>query len=391
MQYKITDAMNRMLQARQRIARRTPFFSSLVYNAKLVETDRHNTIVTDGINVYFNPAYVTAKENSQFIEGDFLKCVMHMALLHVPRKQWREIEKWNKSSTLSVGPIVHQYFQQHPALMVHDAKFDNKAAEEVYELLEDEEGKGKGKGNPPPPSSGDGKTPPGDAAGSMVEPNPEDQEAAEQAAKDWKNALANATEKAKKAGNMPGNLQRLIEELQPADILNWHDIIRDMSRDAKAKITRTWSKPNRRRLGADVMAPGYVNDNIFKLIAAFDVSGSVNDGQHKEMKNALASAIEQGFFTSILLVAVDTCIHDPVEITTKQELEAWAPHGGGGTCFESAMNFIAEQENVAGLVFLSDLETSSFGKEPPFPTVWVNWLNNNTKAPYGRTVRYDAK
>ena len=391
-EFKITDAMKRMLQARQRIARRNPFFAGLLFNAKLVETDQYTSIVTDGINVYFNPAYVTDKANNEFIEGDFLKVIMHCALLHMPRKSWRELKKWNQSTTLSVGPLVHQYFKQHPALMKDDAQFDNKSAEEVYEELEDQEGgSGGGSGGDSGDSGENGEAPPGDAPGSMVEPSPENQEAAEQAAKDWKNALANATEKAKKAGNMPGNLQRLIEELQPADILNWHDIIRDMSRDAKAKVARTWAKPNRRRLGADVMAPGYVNDNIFKLIAAFDVSGSVNDNQHKEMKNALASAIEQGFFTSILLVAVDTCIHDPLEITTKQELEAWAPRGGGGTCFDSAMNFIAEQQDAVGLVFLTDMETSSFGRQPDFPVVWVNWLNNNTKAPFGRTVNYAVK
>src|SRR6266446_5011749 len=52
--YKITDAMRRVLIAREKIARRNPFFASILFNARLVESDRYQTIWTDGMNVYFN-------------------------------------------------------------------------------------------------------------------------------------------------------------------------------------------------------------------------------------------------------------------------------------------------------------------------------------------------
>lgn len=380
-----SDAMRRMLQARQRIARRNPFFASLLFNARLVETDKHESIVTDGISVFFNPEYVM--KNDQFIEGDFLKCIMHSALMHVPRKQWRDMPKWNESCTMSVGPLVHQYFPQHPSLMANDGKYPDKAAEEIYELLEEQEqkqgGKGEGKGPPPPSGGGQGEKP-----GSMIDPSPQDQEAAEQAAKDWKIALQNAADKAKKAGNMPGNIQRLVEELVPAEKLNWKDIIRDMSRDAKSKESRTWSRPNRRRLGGDIIAPGYGDDTIYKLIVCFDVSGSVSDEQFKEMKSEVATVLEQNLINSALLIAVDTEVHDPLEITNVDQIATWKPRGGGGTDFSSAMDFVGSQEGAIGCVFLTDLQTSSFGKQPDFPVVWVNWLNDGNKAPYGRTVNY---
>jgi predicted metal-dependent peptidase len=374
-----------MLQARLRIARRTPFFASLVFNARLVESTNHQTIVTDGINILFNPEYVGNKENDPFIEGDFLKCVMHLSLLHLSRKKWREMPKWNESCTLSVGPITHQYFGQAPQLMANDGKYPNKAAEEIYELLEDEEGDGgNGKGPPNPNGQGEGEQP-----GGMVDPSPQDQEAAEQAARDWQLATSNAMDKAKKAGNMPANIQRLVEELLPADKLNWKDIIRDMSRDAKSKDSRTWARPNRRRLGLDMLSPGYNNDAIYRLIACFDLSGSVRDDQHKEMKSEMASLLQQGLVTSVLLVAVDTIVHDPVEAFSAEDVAKWKPRGGGGTDFTTAMEFVAEQKDVIGLVFLTDMETCSFGKQPDFPVVWVNWLKTNTQAPFGRTVHYN--
>ena len=174
---KTTDAMRRMLVAREKIARRNPFFASIMFNAKLVESDKHQTIVTDGMHIFFNPEYVA--QNDLFIEGDVLKCVMHGAMQHIGRRKYRDMERWNESCTLSVGPLVHQYFKQHPQLMANDGKFPDMAAEEIYELRDAEQQKQKGKGGK---GSGDGKEEgegnPGETPGGMVNPEPGMEEAA---------------------------------------------------------------------------------------------------------------------------------------------------------------------------------------------------------------------
>ena len=388
---KTTDAMRRMLVAREKIARRNPFFASIMFNAKLVESDKHQTIVTDGMHIFFNPEYVA--QNDLFIEGDVLKCVMHGAMQHIGRRKYRDMEKWNESCTLSVGPLVHQYFKQHPQLMANDGKFPDKAAEEIYELLDAEQQKQKGKGGK---GSGDGKEEgegnPGETPGGMVNPEPGMEEAAEASAKQWGRAVANAMEKATKAGNMPGNIKRLIEELLPAEKLDWRDIIRDMSRDAKSKTSRSWSRPNRRRNGqdGDPIMPGFADDNIYNLIICFDVSGSVSKEMLRDMKSEVASVMSQDLINSATLIAVDTRPQSITTVINAEDVEAWEPTGGGGTDFTSALDLInSEYAGSIGLIFLTDLETGSFGKEPPFPTVWVNFSpGNRAKAPYGRTVDY---
>lgn len=379
---KTTDAMKRVLVARERIARRNPFFASIIYNARLVETDKHQTIQTDGMNVYFNPEYVA--QNDQFIEGDVLKCIMHAAMQHVGRRKYREMDKWNESCTFSVGPLVHQYFKQHPQLMANDGKFPDKAAEEIYELLDGQpqpQSKGGGKGQ------GDGQQK-GESPGGMVDPSEEDQEAAEQSAKQWGRAVANAMEKATKAGNMPANIRRIVEELLPVEKLDWRDIIRDMSRDAKSKTARSWSRPNRRR--NEPMMPGYGDDKIYELVICFDVSGSVDDEMLRGMKTEVAAVLDQDLINQATLIAVDTEPKSVQVVTNSQGVLDWKPRGGGGTDFRSALDMINEQYGHAiGLIFLTDLETSSFGKETPFPCVWVNFGHNKSlKAPWGRTVEY---
>jgi len=133
-QIKLSSAMRRVLMAREKIARRNPFFASILFNARLVESEKHQTIWTDGINVYFNPDYVKANDN--FIEGDVLEVVMHAAMQHVGRRKHRDLERWNEAADYSIRPLVHQFFRQHPDLHADDGKYPDKAAEEIYELLE---------------------------------------------------------------------------------------------------------------------------------------------------------------------------------------------------------------------------------------------------------------
>ncbi len=391
--YKVTDAMRRVLVAREKIARRNPFFASILFNARLVESDKHLSIWTDGMNVYFNPEYI--KQNDQFVEGDVLECVMHAAMQHVGRKKYRNNEKWNEACDLSIRPLVHQYFKQHPALMAQDGRFPDKAAEEIYELLETQEqkqqGKGQGgKGNPKGQEKGENGA--GEQPGGMVDPVPQDQEEAEAAAKQWARSVSNAMEKATKAGNMPGNIKRLIEELLPAEKLDWRDIIRDMSRDAKSKNARSWSRANRRRNGQDgePVMPGFADDNIYNLVICFDVSGSVSQEMLRNMKSEVASVMDQDLINQATLIAVDTRPQSIEVVTSGDGVANWHPKGGGGTDFRSAMKLIKEEYGQSiGMLFLTDLETSSFGEEPPFPVVWVNFsAGNGQKAPYGRTVDY---
>lgn len=384
---ELSSAMRRVLVARERVARRTAFFASILFNARLVESDKHGTIWTEGINIYFNPEYV--KNNDPFIEGDILEVVMHCAMQHISRRKYRDLERWNEACDLSIRPLVHQFFQQHPELTIGDKRFPDKAAEEIYELLEKQEQKKQQQGGGQGKGEGQEKA---EQPGGMVEPDPDQQEEAEEAGKQWARATANAVEKATKAGTLPGSIKRIIDQLLPVEKLDWRELVREMSRDAKSKNARSWSRPNRRRNGqnGDPMMPGYADDNIYNLVVCFDVSGSIDDALHQKMKSEVANAIDQDLLNQITLIAVDTRPNSIEVVTNAEGIRNWEPTGGGGTDFRSAMELIKKDyPNSVGMLFLTDMETMSFGEEPPFPVVWVNFTpHNGRKAPFGRTVDY---
>ena len=120
------------------------------------------------------------------------------------------------------------------------------------------------------------------------------------------------------------------------------------------------------------------------------MSGSVSEDMLRDMKSEVASVMDQDLINQATLIAVDTRPQSIEVVTNGEGVANWHPTGGGGTDFRSAMKLIKEQYGQSvGLLFLTDLETMSFGEEPPFPVVWVNFAaGNNRKAPFGRTVDY---
>lgn len=407
------NAMRRMLTARERVARRNPFFASILFGAKLEASKTHKTIWSDGIDIFYNPEYVEDQKNDPYIEGWLLHTVLHCAMLHMGRRRYREIKKWNDACDFPVNQVVEDYFKL-PQDALRDKKWGAMAPEQVYELLQkmEEQQPKSGKGNPQPqkgggdkskPQKGKGQPQDGDEEqegqgggnedgddeqpGSMFEGEntPEEQEAGE---RKWESTLKNAMEKSP-PGTMPGNLERLIRHLFPKEKIDWKDLIRDMSRDAKSNTVRTWTRPNRRRLGNDEYMPGNGNDQVFKLVMCLDVSGSVSQQMIQEMCEEAASLLDQNLVNHVTLISVDTRIQKTLEAKSSDDLIGWNAGGGGGTDFSSAMDTVGQMTDVVGCIFLTDMMTSSFGKEPEnFPVVWVDWSGGNSKAPYGRTVPY---
>jgi predicted metal-dependent peptidase len=381
------------------------------FGANIIESKKHQTIWSDGLNILYNKEYVEDKANDAYIEGEMLHCVLHCAFLHASRKKYRDNELWNKACDYPVNAVVSNYFPLFPDALTN-ATLAAKSPEAIYEILREKEqkkedkkpgGKGKkqkgdkqdgsGQGDQDDQEDGneDGEGQPKEQPGTMYDADPEDGDGdgqdQDENERQWRRALTSALEKSP-PGSVPGNLQRLITDIFPKEKIDWKDLIRDMSRDAKSKTTRTWHRPNRRRLGGGEYMPGYGNDQVFKLVMCLDVSGSVSQQMIQEMCDEAASLLDQDLVTNITLVSVDTKIQSVLEAASSEDIKGWNAKGGGGTDFRTAMATVGQMTDVIGCIFLTDMQTSSFGEQPEFPVVWVDWTNGGAKAPYGRTVPY---
>jgi predicted metal-dependent peptidase len=406
----MSSAMRRLLTARERVARRSEWFGGIIYTARLVER-KIGTMATDGTNIYADPDFV--RDNDPHIEGVFLHEVLHCALDHPARRKWREHGLWNIACDYAINPLVSKLFTLPKDALI-SPRFDHMRAEAIYDVLAEER---KGRTKPPPgddegePEDKDGpEGQPGKAGGDgqdesqdgetegegqdqdhnaadeksgrMIDPTPEE---AEKARAKWQDAVSRTTEKCEKAGNMPSNLKRLINEFTPSEKLDWRKVLDDWARNSRESSNASWSRPNRRWIGQGIIMPGPVDTKIHKLVACIDCSGSVSNEYIKEMKAELHSLLEQKLVSTIHLIATDTDICNEAEVSTVEELADFEVGSGGGTYFEAAMERVAEINDAMGCVFLTDMQTGSFGRDPGMPVMWVDWTRKgDQKVPFGR-------
>src|SRR5512143_4153364 len=394
----MTSAMRRILKAREKVARRNEWFGAIIYSSRLVETQDTpygmETMFTDGMNVFFHPNFVA--ENDPFIEGVFLHENLHCALNHVGRRQWRDHALWNEACDYAINPLVLSIFSLPKCALV-DKRFDGMRAERIYDILEKER-----KGGKRPPGDNPTKAPPGNgpvqpgsndgeddgegeaptnkpenkkpdktpASGPMREPSPEEMEKAKE---EWRRVVKRATDKAEKAGNLPGAVRKVIEEIFPSEKLDWRRLTDDMARDAREEVNSSWTRPNRRWLGSDIVLPGQELNKVFRLVVCFDCSGSISDEVSREMKAEAINLLEQKLATHITLIATDTEGCNEADVSSVDEISKYEIRRGGGTQFDEAMKRVAQIEDAMGCIFLTDMETMSFGEDPGIPVVWVDW------------------
>lgn len=380
-------AMLRVLKARARIAQTQVFFASTIYGANLIETEDAKSMRTNGLDIQFNADHVT--KNDEYVEGTLLHEVLHCALNHPARRQGRDKELWNQACDYSINPLITQYFRLPPNSYM-DTRFNGKSPERIYEILnmqkqEQEKKQGKGK-------SGGGQGQKEKLQGSEPMYDPDDQDAQEQAQNQqkWNRVTHLAAEKALKAGEMQGQLKELIDQLYSDDKLDWRSLIRDMARDAKEDNARSWARPNRRLWALGIHMPGKGDDKICRLVLCIDSSGSISADALREMKAEAMGLLEQNLVNEVIMISTDTRVCSVARVTTPEEAGKFdLGNHGGGTNFEAAMNQVATYKEAMGCIFFTDMETNSFGKEPQFPVVWVNWGNPDHKAPYGRTTLFN--
>jgi predicted metal-dependent peptidase len=107
--------------------------------------------------------------------------------------------------------------------------------------------------------------------------------------------------------------------------------------------------------------------------------------------------MDEGLITHAQIFSVDTAVQARGEATTSRDVINFDLRiRRGGTNFSGAMEEIRKLQDCVGMVFLTDMETGSFGQEPPFPVIWVNWGNKVLPGhrywpPFGRVIDYQRK
>jgi predicted metal-dependent peptidase len=380
---KIMKAKEKIVKAKVQLILNQPFFATLAIRLKYSPDPTIDTACTNGNQVEYNPTYID-KLSLDEVTGVLAHEVMHTALLHHIRRNNREIKMWNKAADYAINPMLLSSGFSLPENYLISNEYDNKTAEQIYNLLP-----------PPPPPSKDCQNPgdsPGNGhdtkggneggTGDFKDP-PADRNIQEIEA-EMKQALAQALMVAKQQGKLTENMQRLINEILHPRI-NWREVLTRFLTEI-TKNDYTWKKPSPRYLYRGLYLPALETDEPGTVILIVDTSISID----QEMMNQFAGEVQEivnTFNTSLKVIYVDTKVQE-VQDVERDEPVRLHPKGGGGTDFRPGFKYIEENDlQPKAVVYLTDGECDSFPTPPDYEVLWAQFGVTDFKPPFGEAVQ----
>jgi predicted metal-dependent peptidase len=351
------------------------FFSAPAMRLRAEPSWAVDTMATDGVRLLFNPQFTCGLTGPEVL-GVVLHEVAHCCLLHFARLEGRNPTRWNVAADCAVNWILKEAGIVLPKcrLMPGEGDFAHlpggQSAEWYYDRLpEDEDGGGGLIGDvlsPPSPSDGGG--------------------AALEAA--WQIATAAAAEYAKGRGTLPGTLSRMVGEVVDPP-LPWRAVLRDfVSRQSRDDFS--WSRPNRRFVGAGVYLPGMHSECLGEMAVAVDTSGSISADTLAAFANEL-NAILDSYPMTCHVIYCDADVKRVDTFTSDDRPVTLDPVGGGGTDHAPVVDEIERRGwDLACAVFLTDGATACDRPEPGYPVLWAIDGNYQPRLPWGKILNVGA-
>lgn len=379
------------------------------------------TAATNMKEIFYDPDWFKELDLEEII---FVLCheVLHILLKHELRRGTRHHRIWNVACDVVINRIlVEGKVGTMPPIGIFDKEglYKGMSEEQIYDKLlqqaksNPKKGKGKGpkKGQQGAGSPGDekgegGKPEPGEGSGGDQETNePGEFEGISGLGDDWDGdleplpadmtkdeivvleraidgKLAQAAAMGRLIGKMPGELERILEQLlNPA--VPWQDLLRDyMTRVVHED--ESWNRRNRRFY--DVYLPAKHNERMAGMTIIGDTSGSIGPDDYARIATEIKAIIEDVNPEFIRVVWADTRVAGvqelkPEDFTGPKDLK---PKGGGGTDMRVPLEKVVEYDPPI-VVLITDGYTPWPDREPPYPLIVV--CTTGVNVPIGDVVR----
>lgn len=356
-----------------------PFFASLMLRLEQHEDKTCQTAYTDGHRIGYNPEFFD-KIGTEGIKTVLAHEVMHVAMLHHTRRAGRDPQKWNQAADYAINGILQDAGFEIPAGGLINSAYTGKSAEEIYNLLPSSPEGGKGKNG-----QGGGQLNGNDPGGmGEVRDAPAGTEAQKKEIEaKVKQAVAQAAMAAKKAGNLPADLDRLVSEILEPQI-PWREVLARFLSEI-SRNDYTWKKPNRRYMSAGLYLPALENEEPGKVALLVDTSGSISNTELNTFASEM-QAILDTFQTKCEVIYVDTKVAGTQVIEPGEEVKLH-PKGGGGTDFRPGFEHIEQQEEQPkAAVYFTDGCCNSFPQNTEFPVLWAQY-GSEFKPPFGEVLK----
>jgi len=394
-------ARDKLVTARIGLLLKAPFFGNLATRMNLINADGWcGTAATDGRRFYYNSEFVNRMPLKQveFLVGHE---VLHAVYDHMGRNGERDRKVFNIAADFCVNAdLIEQRIGEKISIvgLLYDQKYKGMSAEEVYDdlmknankidieqlakQLLDEHLDGK-------EDDADGN---GDKDGRG---RPRLSDAEKKAIRDeLKDAVLQAAQAAG-AGNVPGNVKRMIKDLTEPQI-NWKELL-EQQIQSTIKSDYTFARPGRKSWHMDAILPSAKPGETIDVVIGIDTSGSIGPEELKVFFSEIKGIMDSYEEYKITCIGWDTEVGGVGTFTSEnlEDITTFDPKGGGGTDPHCVWDYMIEQGiEPKKLIMFTDF--CFFGWEPArvenyCETVWIIKGNPNAEPEFGIWAHYEEE
>ena len=405
-------ARDKLITARIGLLLKAPFFGNLATRMQLINADEWcSTAATDGRKFYYNSEFVNRMPLKQveFLVGHE---VLHVVYDHMGRRVDRDPKLSNIAADYCVnGDLMDQRVGEKIPVGLYSDKYKGWSMEEVYDdlmqnankidinqlsdMLIDEHLDGEGD------DDGDGedgvtKSNPSNNSGSgdkKGKGRPKLSEEEKKAIRDEiKDAVLQAAQAAG-AGNLPGNVRRMIKDLTEPQI-SWKELL-EQQIQSTIKNDYTFARPGRKSWHMDAILPATKPGETIDIFIGIDTSGSIGPEELKIFFSEIKGIMDSYTEYKIRVVGWDTEIGGIDEFTSENmaEITDFDPKGGGGTDPHCVWEYLIENGiEPKKLIMFTDY--CFFGWRPEevenyCDTVWIIKGNPGAEPEFGIWAHYE--
>ena len=377
------------------VRRECSFFGSLMLFAQIENSKKFPTAATDGRKIFFNEEFLNSL-SSQEQNALMLHEVLHMALLHVTRRQSRDPHIWNIAADIVVNDLIERNTSfPLPEGAITDNRFQDKSVEYIYEALLKSKKKYKlvisDILQPSNSNSDEGKKDSND----VIEPlSQEEIDEIESFWKDKMEILKNSSEHQLSSGkgSLPAGIEQEISTILEPEVDWRHALWKYVG-----KTPADFDDLDRRFIYKGLYLESLLTEAV-EVSVCIDTSGSVSDELLKQFAGELKGILRSYPNVKCSLFFADTNLAGPYEIDRIEQMPK--AFGRGGTSFVPFFDYLkkhGEENNLLGNNKLSIYFTDGYGdfpsQEPNNPTMWLVCKDGleTQSFPFGEVVRISTE
>ena len=377
------------------VRRECSFFGSLMLFAQIEKSKNLPTAATDGRKIFFNEDFLnslSSKEQNALM----LHEVLHMALLHVTRRQSRDPHIWNIAADIVVNDLIERNTSfPLPKGAITDNRFQDKSVEYIYEALLKSKKKYKLVITDILESSNLNNDESKKDSDDVMEPlSQEETDEIESFWKDKMEILKNSSEHqlSNGKGSLPAGIEQEISTILEPEVDWRHALWKYVG-----KTPADFDDLDRRFIYKGLYLESLLTEAV-EVSVCIDTSGSVSDELLKQFAGELKGILRSYPNVKCSLFFADTNLAGPYEIDRIEQMPKAV--GRGGTSFVPFFDYLkkhGEENNLLGNNKLSIYFTDGYGdfpsQEPNNPTMWLVCKDGleTQSFPFGEVVRISTE